>query len=192
MAKQTVAPILRCVIPPHRQEGFLALNEALHPACWFRGAPEAGGKRAAWRSARADTTAAAAKSSRTVTPDRLSEACAICCKTARPFRLSGYYRPASEGPGQGRVAVSRSLRRVWPGRDGEPSVRAAPPDARAAVRAAPPAAHAAAPCLRSVPVAVRQLLQEAAAPEEASGPGRAAVGFGMPPRAPTQTRSESV
>ena len=124
---------------------------------------------------------------------RLSEACAaICCKTARPSRLSGYYRLASEGPGQGRLAVARSLRRVRPGRDGEPFVRAAPRDARAAVRAAPPGARAAAPYLRSVPVAARHTLLEEAAQEGALGPGQAAAGFDMPRQAPMRTPSKSV
>jgi len=54
----------------------------------------------------------------------------------------------------GVTEAARSLRRVSPGRDASPFVRAGPRVARAAVRAAPRAACAAAPCLRSASVSL--------------------------------------
>jgi hypothetical protein len=76
-----------------------------------------------------------------------------------------------------RMAAARSLKRAPPGRDASPFVRAALRDARAAVRAAPPDALAGAPCLRSAPVAARQLLQEAAV--AGGGIGAGAGGGGL-------------
>ena len=92
---------------------------------------------------------------------------------------------------------ARSLRLGSSGRDAQPFVHAAPPDARDVVHAVLPGARAAAPRLQSAPVpALHTVLVKAASERPLAavpGEGELAAGWGrMRRRAPRRPRSSAV